>query len=127
MQLSLVRSLLLAFTGTVLVPGVGETNSGAFQEGDARGTWDLPIPGANGQVLGTLFDSEGDLWLHFQAGLVAAPALCQACQTGLVAGTLDDGIGSGPDFLVDGLYVGVVAYGIGLGGFDLAVRTPTGD
>jgi len=125
MQFPLLLPLVLVSTGTAFSEAV-EMRPVPALEGEATGAWDLPTGGASGLALGTFFDAGENPVLNFQAGLVAGPSLCSFCLTGLAAGTLDDGIGTGPDYLVEGVYYGVVVYGIGLGGFDLELHDPTG-
>jgi hypothetical protein len=45
---------------------------------------------------------------------------------GEVSGTLDDGVGPGPDYLVDGYYYGTVVFDGGVGELDLVLRTSAG-
>jgi hypothetical protein len=84
-----------------------------------HGVWDL----SQGLVLGTLDTFHGSgRPLALEATLLPYPLMCPACWGGEVEGTLDDGIGTGPDFLVDGGYAGDVAAGT----FAFTLRLPDG-
>jgi hypothetical protein len=48
---------------------------------------------------------------------------CDACVEGMIAGTLDDGIGPGPDYLVRGRYFGTI---YGFGSYRVDVFRPRG-
>jgi hypothetical protein len=88
------------------------------------------LPGGSGGAfaLGTLFDLDGSTSRYqFQGALIAAPPICGVCQAGFIAGTLDDGFGTGPDFRVEGLYFGLVLYGVGAGAFYVDLLRPTGE
>jgi hypothetical protein len=91
--------------------------------GTASGICELP---PNGFVLGSLdpFDS-GESSYTLQATLLdSGLAMCPACILGKIQGTLDDGIGRGPDFLVDGFFGGDIPSGAGT--FGARVKRPNG-
>ena len=44
--------------------------------------------------------------MHFVATLTDVPSACLSCIEGTLDGTLDDGIGPGPDYVVRGHYLG---------------------
>ncbi|HEX6884332.1 MAG TPA: hypothetical protein VF530_13215 [Planctomycetota bacterium] len=83
--------------------------------------WDL----GTGVVLGTLESFEGRQLFQLEAALAPFPVMCPACLVGRISGTLDDGRGAGPDFLLDGGYDGVT-FGGGSGSFAVSLRTPGG-
>jgi hypothetical protein len=96
----------------------------ALLGGPARGILELPS-GVEGFMLGALYDSTGSRPLFaLSARLVPSPVLCPACFLGRIEGTLDDGVGPGPDFTVRGFYTGTTFDG--RGSFDLAILRPGG-
>jgi hypothetical protein len=79
-----------------------------------------------GVVLGALESIDGGRTLYqFEALLAPYPVMCPACLVGAIHGTLDDGRGPGPDFLVEGGYQGVTWGGMP-GEFAVSLRTPGG-
>lgn len=99
---------------------------GAFFQGPAAGILDRLPPGApNGYMMGSLDDVSGPGMVYvLSASLVELGVACPACFAGLIDGTLDDGIGPGPDFLVMGSYYGTLPDGTGT--FRAAVLRPGG-
>ncbi len=94
-------ALLVAFCGSqaeARAPLAGTTVSGI-----AKGIWQLPEPQyATGSAQGTLSTLGGASVFAFRAQLSEIVSPCLSCREGDVNGTLDDGIGPGPDFLVLG-------------------------
>lgn len=86
-------------------PAQGNTT---IRHGVGMGHWDLPLS-SSGQ--GTV---DGIFWIpnvpnssmQFAATLTDVPGPCLSCIGGTLQGTLDDGIGPGPDYIVDGEYFG---------------------
>ena len=126
MQFSLLAPLLIVITSTTAGPGTPASRQLAAN-GSASGIWELP-GGTGGFTVGTLYSVDGRSSLYeLQAGLLpVVVGRCNACAAGAIAGTLDDGIGTGPDFAVDGLYVAVLVYGVGVGAFEAALRPTSG-
>lgn len=117
-----MRSLSIRGPWLVLVLAFLSLGAGRTQlRGPASGLWDLET----GAVLGTLDSFAGRTLYALEASLAPYPLLCPACLGGAISGTLDDGRGAGPDFLVAGGYQGVT-FGGGSGSFTLSVRTPGG-
>ncbi len=76
--------------------------------GNGNGFWELPDPsGANGFINGVLSQFSGaQLTYHITGQLTEIPSACLSCREGFVDGILDDGIGSTPDFVVHGHWIG---------------------
>lgn len=93
--------------------------------GKALGTWQLPLPAQNGYVDGYLYELTPATTpaFHFSATLAAGPVLCPACVAGSIQGTLDDGVGPGPDYFVVGYYSGTSFNGAGT--FSARIFAPT--
>ena len=119
--------LLATFVLGVAPPQVAP--SPGFQ-GPAGGVLELPgWPPEAGFVLGELRDASGSLTLYaLQATLTDLGAACPACFIGAIDGTLSDGVGAGPDYLVTGGYGG--DYPAGAGSFSARIHrldgTPIG-
>jgi hypothetical protein len=119
------RLLLLVLASALLGLGAGQVRNGATLRGPASGYWNLP-GSEDGFVLGTLDAIEGTALYSIQASLVAFGVACPACVAGEVRGALDDGLGPGPDYLVEGYYSGTVVNDGGVGEFEAILRTPGG-
>jgi len=86
------------------------------QSGPASGTWELPSGSgkSDGFINGTLYLSPAGTFRYaFNATLTDVPTPCLSCISGTIAGTLDDGAGPAPDFLVKGSYDGSALTGKG--------------
>ncbi len=93
--------------------------------GPATGLWELPELGASGLALGTLDAFVGGPPAYaFVAELIPWDLACPACIGGEIYGVLDDGVGPGPDFLVEGIYTGVLFGGAGT--FRAQIKRPDG-
>jgi hypothetical protein len=119
------RLLLLVLASALLGLGAGHVRSDATLRGQASGFWNLP-GSTDGFVLGTLDAVEGTALYSIQARLVASGVACPACVAGELLGSLDDGAGPSPDYLVQGYYYGTVVYDGGVGEFEAVLRTPGG-
>lgn len=83
-------------------PGEQPCEAGQFQL-----AWDLPSSGPNGVATGVFFLGQSTSAYAFNATLVdTTPPGCLACLNGMFQGVLDDGVGSGPDYIVRGVYGG---------------------
>jgi hypothetical protein len=104
----------------------GQSRRGAPLSGPAVGTWELPeFPAMSGSVLGSLEPVGGGASLYvLQATLIDLGAACPACMIGEIHGTLDDGIGPAPDYLVEGGFG--ATYPGGAGTFLARVKRPNG-
>ena len=104
----------------------GPTSRGAPLSGPASGVWQLPeFTVADGFVLGSLDSVDGGASIYaFQATLTDSGAACPACIVGEIHGSLDDGLGPAPDYLVDGAFFGI--YPGGTGSFRARVKRPDG-
>jgi hypothetical protein len=81
----------------------------ACQDGPAAGDWDLPSGSgtSDGFIDGKLIDPVTNTGLYqFLAVLTDVPTPCLSCIAGTIDGTLDDGVGPGPDYIVIGEYTG---------------------
>lgn len=77
------------------------------QRGPESWAWDLPEPQmSDGFVDGKLYDSAGHSLLQFRATLTDVPSPCLSCIEGEIHGTLDDGGGGAPEYIVTGQYRG---------------------
>lgn len=119
------RLLFLVLASALVGLGAGQVRNGATLRGQATGFWNLP-GSADGFVLGTLDAVEGTALYSMQARLVASGVACPACVAGEVLGALDDGVGPGPDYLVEGYYYGTVVHDGGVGELTAVLRTPGG-
>jgi hypothetical protein len=94
------------------------------ENGVGHGGWDLPDLGQNGTVDGNLFIASTTApRYHFHAILIDVPSPCLSCIEGEIHGVLDDGIGTGPDYIVVGHYNGGFFTGRGI--FHAQVYDPT--
>jgi hypothetical protein len=97
------------------------------QSGPGSGTWVLPSgSGTNdGYLAGTLYLAPANTFrFSFNATLTDVPTPCLSCITGTIDGTLDDGVGPAPDYIVKGSYSGLFVSG--KGSFTCEIRTLTG-
>ena len=104
-------AVALTAVGMIGVGSLGETSVAQggciVMRGLALGDWDLP-PGGPGS-LGTM---DGDLFLNGVALYKLSGTIqeegspCLSCRQGSFSGTLDDGIGIGPDYEVSGTWFG---------------------
>ena len=94
-------ALLVALSGAQA--DAGAPLAGTTVSGIAKGIWQLPEPQyATGSAQGTLYTLGGASVFAFRAKLTEIVSPCLSCREGDVNGTLDDGEGPGPDFLVLG-------------------------
>ena len=114
----LLSTILFASASShTLVPCRSGVTSGAFA-----------VPEFNnddGFVSGDLY--QGDFLIvryHWEGTLHRIKSPCLSCIEGTIEGTLDDGIGPGPDFVVRGRYVG--NFFVGNGDFSARVFKTTG-
>ena len=112
MQLSLLVPVLFVIAST---RPVATSPTVASTSGPADGVFELP--GGGNFVLGTLYTADGQEPVYtLHSGLV--PILSRSyLQVGGMNGTLDDGLGDGPDFQVEGYYVAAILFGAGVGYF----------
>jgi hypothetical protein len=98
------------------------------QSGPGSGTWELPSGSgkSDGFITGTLYLAPANTYrFSFDATLTDVPTPCLSCITGTIAGTLDDGFGPAPDYIVKGSYSGTFASGKGT--FTCDIRTVSTD
>jgi len=78
-----------------------------LRRGLATGDWDLPPtgPGSFGAIDGDLFLNGAALY-HLSGTIAEVGLACPSCRGGTYAGTLDDGVGAGPDYVVSGTWYG---------------------
>ncbi|TAH38088.1 MAG: hypothetical protein EYC70_05555 [Planctomycetota bacterium] len=75
--------------------------------GAMNGAWNLPHPlASDGFIDGRLFDANGNSVFALRATLTDVVSPCLSCIEGTIQGTLDDGVGTTPDYLVYGNYRG---------------------
>jgi hypothetical protein len=97
----LAAALLVALSGSQAEAGAPQ--AGTTVSGVAKGIWQLPEPQyATGSAQGTLYTLGGASVFAFRAQLSEIVSPCLSCREGDLNGTLDDGEGPGPDFLVLG-------------------------
>ena len=94
--------------------------------GSSHGSWRLPSQSqGTGLASGRWIDSTTNQTAYrFRALLTDLPTPCLSCLEGTIEGTLDDGVGASPDFVVRGRYFG--AFNGGFGQFELSVLRPGG-
>jgi hypothetical protein len=104
-----------AVLGAVLVPSGGAAADFACQDGIALGDWDLPSGSSSyGFMSGKLADPTGTFGIYsVDAVLVDSGSPCLSCVAGTILGTVDDGIGPGPDYYLVGDYSGLFFTGKG--------------
>lgn len=81
----------------------------ACQDGPAAGDWLLPQTsgGSDGWMDGKLIDPVLNQGIYaVSAVLTDVPSPCLSCVQGTISGTLDDGVGVGPDYYLVGEYSG---------------------
>ncbi len=96
------------------------------QSGPGSGTWELPSGSgkSDGFISGTLYLDPGHTFrFDFGATLTDVPNPSLTLLTGTIDGSLDDGFGPAPDYLVKGSYSGSVYTGAGT--FTAEIRTLT--
>ena len=75
--------------------------------GPMQGVWELPhTQQGKGFLAGSVDALGGGALYAFDALLIDVGSPCLSCIEGTITGTLDDGIGPGPDYLVSGRYIG---------------------
>jgi hypothetical protein len=126
----LARQILLATSLAVcasLVPAAEPLSSLDCQTGPGSGTWQLPSGSgkSDGYIDGVLYLAPANTYrFSFTATLTDVPSPSLSTFTGTIAGSLDDGFGPAPDYLVKGSYSGSVF--TGAGSFTCEIRTLTG-
>lgn len=109
-------------------PGPAST-PGKIRFGPTHGAWQLGFGAQNGFVDGHFYEAQPATTpsapprYHFTATLVAGPVMCPNCVAGTLQGTLDDGVGPSPDYVVLGHYSGV--WSTGKGSFSASIYRPT--
>lgn len=107
---SLVRVSSLASLACVALSASTPPHPGPrpCPSGAALGAFDLPVAsGGGGSLSGSLvLGSGGAVAFTLTAALVDVPSPCLSCLEGQIQGVLDDGVGVGPDYVVDGTYTG---------------------
>jgi hypothetical protein len=105
-------------------PGLTAVASG---NGKASGQWQLPFGSQPGFVDGFLYAGSpvptpsASPAYHFTGVLTAKPVPSSSMLAGTIQGTLDDGVGPGPDFLVVGSYDGLLSGMTGTGHFGVQI------
>jgi len=95
-------ALLVAFCGSRADAG-GPRAGTNVSAGTAKGIWQLPEPRySTGTAEGMLDSSGGAEVFAFRAKLTEIVTPCLSCREGDLNGTLDDGDGPAPDFVVLG-------------------------
>jgi hypothetical protein len=108
------RSGILSFVLALAAYSLAQAPQPApCRSGSAAGVWDLPEPGLGGSADGFLRLGVQQVEYHFVATLVDVPSPCLSCVEGDVQGTLDDGSGTAPDYVVRGSYLGSFFAGAG--------------
>jgi len=115
-------ALVTAIVLTVAGPADSMTTSGGSLRltGTGRGMWTTPeYHDGSGMLFGSaLLKGSQPALYTFEATLTDAmstgPIVCLGCLDGDIVGTLDDGIGVGPDYYVFGSYFGVFSSGDGM-------------
>jgi hypothetical protein len=110
-----------------VVVGLGGSAAAWFvcQSGPATGEWLLPLTsgGSDGYIDGKLIDPVTNTGLYaFTAVLTDVPTPCLSCVGGTISGTLDDGFGPAPDYVVIGEYRGLWLSGQGT--FEAKIAPP---
>ena len=97
----------------------------ACSGGTAAGLWRMPTQSeGTGIASGRLIDSSTNQPAYRMRALLRdVPTPCLSCVQGDIVGTLDDGVGPSPDFLVRGDYFG--SFMGGSGQFRLRVLRPS--
>jgi hypothetical protein len=86
------------------------------QSGPGSGSWDLPSGSgkSDGSINGTLYLAPANTYrFSFTATLTDVPNPSLSLITGNIAGSLDDGFGPAPDYIVKGSYSGSALTGAG--------------
>jgi hypothetical protein len=122
------RSIGLALAATVVCGAAWAAlpqGTCTLRRGVGQGMWALPLSSSGtGSLDGILYTSGPSFAYHFTATLTDEPTPCLSCIEGSIHGTLDDGIGVGPDYLVHGHYDG--AFLSGQGTFTAKIFPATG-
>ena len=109
--LSKLAAVLLALAPLALAaPAAGQGCAYGF----GYGNWDRPLGTQQGWVSGALVDNAtGQITFSFDARLVEGFTPCLSCQVGRLSGFLDDGVGTGFDYVVVGEWQGLWLSGKG--------------
>lgn len=82
--------------------------------GVGYGNWERPLGTQQGWLSGALVDNAtGQITFSFDARLVEGFTPCLSCQVGRLSGFLDDGVGTGFDYVVLGEWQGLWLSGQG--------------
>lgn len=108
-------STVAALAAILVCSGASDPTPVLCPSGVVDGVFALPATSSGaGQAVGVLFHgSTSTVAYTFTANLTDVPTPCLSCIEGEIDGTLDDGIGPGPDFLVRGHYRGASLNGTG--------------
>ena len=99
--------------------------AGSSVSGIAKGILGMPEPQyTTGSAQANLLPFGAGPNFSFQAQLTEIVSPCMSCREGDIQGTLDDGVGTGPDYLVQGHWTANQVSGIG--SFDSFIFKPTG-
>jgi hypothetical protein len=104
-------ALALMAAGMISAGPLAETSVAqggcTLTRGAGLGNWDLPPagPGSLGAIDGDLF-LNGMAVYHMTGVIMEEGLACPSCRGGTFFGTLDDGIGIGPDYTVSGTWFG---------------------
>ena len=122
--LAVLAGAFIALSSPIPLPSLDAQT--ACSGGPSTGLWSLPTTFlGTGTARGRLVDSATHLTAYrFTAQLQDVATPCLSCIQGEVQGSLDDGSGGSPEFLVRGRYLGALFAGSGR--FDLRVFRPTG-
>lgn len=93
-----------------------QTTTCTLRRGLGQGSWDLPTTSAGQGAFAGLFliPNNPTFGMQFIGTLTDIPSPCLSCIGGTLHGTLDDGIGPGPDYDVVGTYSGLWLSGSGV-------------
>lgn len=105
---TLTAALLVGALAVCALDARPAQSSTTIRRGYGNGNWDLPTASAGqGTIDGIFFiPNVPNFSMHFTGTLTDIPGPCLSCIGGTLQGTLDDGIGPGPDYIVDGAYHG---------------------
>ena len=111
------RASLLAGVALVLGPvDPGRAQASCTTRiGQTQGRWNLPHQAGSQDHFDGTWVTSNLPWpsYRFQGTLTDLPTPCMSCIVGTLQGTLDDGIGPSPDYVVTGLYSGIWLSGSG--------------
>lgn len=114
---ALALTATVAFTPLFAAPAAAPL-SGQHSNGGGLGTWTTPeYHGGIGQFQGVVtLRGAAPAQYTFSGTLTEndlGPIVCLGCLSGTLVGTLDDGVGPGPDYYIEGGYFGNYLQGTG--------------